>query len=912
MSRIFLNTNHTRLLSPIPGYSSSQLLLDGLVEGLTRQASDLRNLSAMSVGSLAFSLTRNSSLVFLSRFTSSHALIQSASWTTALIGEVSAFRMTTQTLNRDIGESWSDRRAFLGTIADFACLKGVGYFLRSENVFLRHNFQALGMILGESVTQALGLRDLDHSSFGVRYAHALSTSFALEVGGHITHISSGSHLRSLERSLEHSRQLESARHFSDQNAFTTSVVFLANSDDEAKRPTVVQEQADEILGNLFGAAKPLAEMVLAEKPVGSSGSGASRVSSLLEGAAKRVGGTSMIGLLVGISAWLSAGKSNAAEEGSIRGENTNPPLNTEVADTEVIDAAVAHERDYLSRFVDLYASDSEAALEMAAHRWPNLSFPYTVEFIGSELEAMGVNADLIARIKKSCREVSTVQPSPSRVTALSPYRSALLQSHTDRVGQNRFLTYLIEEPEQGIQHVLKFWFERFGYDVPRVEMSRLNDDLIAAGADQELSDRVVQSLREAVQVRKLSDLRMEVNCCLAFNLDLYAGESTRERQDFIFFNLDTGEMSATSHPGWLPTQWYRGSDGKFRLGQKWKESLRLLMDGETDTYKAAFLRNILEFDGCFVQHEVSKGSTSEICDSLMGKFFDMQDIGSDLLGLRARINKFAHTEEETEKLEATISLLESGYSRNLALYFWRRWRTASGDPALRRRIAERLEGFKDNVSGQLWREFNGVVGSEFSDDLSLWNEVESLVRFRSPQVLSLLARFNSHENEQLASLAGLRREFVLGNGAQSESARYIRSFILAVNAGSTFAITHTVRDASGILKDYARRDAPHQRRAQWQVLDFAARFLAPDMARHIHRYLSQILEDGAVQEDARLILTGARALILTGQADEAREHLAKFYEQYPSSELMGDFPRDAAGLLIKIRELEEDCNLPDY
>lgn len=182
-------------------FNDSRWVNEALFEGLAAQASDFRSLASMSLGSLAFSLTRAASFSCLSGLLRSTSLVKPLSWSVALLGEVSAFRYSNQILHPENPELWNDARAFRATLGDFIALKGVGHFLRAESYILRQFSQASGMVLGEYVGEHFDWRDVNHSSFLQRYAHALSSGIALEAGGMLTRLGSGGRLQRIETAM---------------------------------------------------------------------------------------------------------------------------------------------------------------------------------------------------------------------------------------------------------------------------------------------------------------------------------------------------------------------------------------------------------------------------------------------------------------------------------------------------------------------------------------------------------------------------------------------------------------------------------------------------------------------------------------------------------------------------------------
>lgn len=194
--------NSLRLSSHESTYSSSQLRMDSLYSSFSEQASDLRSLAAMSVGSLAFSSVRLLGTPLLSTLFRSSSIVGAGTWTTALMGEVAAFRATNQVLSQGHVESWYDYRAFAGTAMDFALLKGFSHFFHSEAFVFRHGVSATAMLSGELLRERLHWSETSNQSLLDRFVHAVVSSVALETASHVGRIVIGGRLESLGRSIE--------------------------------------------------------------------------------------------------------------------------------------------------------------------------------------------------------------------------------------------------------------------------------------------------------------------------------------------------------------------------------------------------------------------------------------------------------------------------------------------------------------------------------------------------------------------------------------------------------------------------------------------------------------------------------------------------------------------------------------
>ncbi len=156
--------------------SSMQMEMDSLSDSFLSQASDGRQLLAMTVGSGVFQGVRMAA----------HALGMGRvlSWGLALGGESAAFGLMNRGLHgEDLFhhgfENW--RR----DCAHFGILKAVGTALGRQGFVLSHASQALGMMWGMDVTTALGWTPREEGNFSQRFVNALTMSLSMEAGGYL-------------------------------------------------------------------------------------------------------------------------------------------------------------------------------------------------------------------------------------------------------------------------------------------------------------------------------------------------------------------------------------------------------------------------------------------------------------------------------------------------------------------------------------------------------------------------------------------------------------------------------------------------------------------------------------------------------------------------------------------------------
>lgn len=197
--RIASSSHNLSLVDSGQSFSSSSLLLDGLQNQFSNEACNATNLLAMTVGGLAFKLSR----LAVSASLSSLPLLPKAPLANVLglFSEVVAFRAISHSLSEN-RESVADTQGFWRDFTHFGTIKGVGHFLQSQNFFFRHISQNLGMILGEEAGALLHLNPQNQSSFSERFVQASATTLALEAGSGLAHFIGAHRVRSLENQWE--------------------------------------------------------------------------------------------------------------------------------------------------------------------------------------------------------------------------------------------------------------------------------------------------------------------------------------------------------------------------------------------------------------------------------------------------------------------------------------------------------------------------------------------------------------------------------------------------------------------------------------------------------------------------------------------------------------------------------------
>lgn len=246
--RVFSSFSSDRNFSSSPpSLSQAQIGIDSLQSGFVNQATNLNFLTAMTAASGAFSLGR---VLGASLFSSvlGGVTLRAASWSVGFLGEVAIFRRVNQALNPET-ESWSDSRSFMATAADFLLLKGAGVLLGGNPYLVRLSGQATAMVAGEYVGEVSGLRESTERNFAERYANALATGVAMEIGGHLIRISTGTRFQMFEESLERSHL-----HLSMEPTFFNKPIFVMKSEEASRTQKPWFEVLNE-LRNTFNTLK---------------------------------------------------------------------------------------------------------------------------------------------------------------------------------------------------------------------------------------------------------------------------------------------------------------------------------------------------------------------------------------------------------------------------------------------------------------------------------------------------------------------------------------------------------------------------------------------------------------------------------------------------------------------------------
>jgi hypothetical protein len=267
--------SHSSLINS-PSLTSTQIQVDSLVGRFSEEASNWRNLAAISAGSLFYRFGRVGTLAAASRAGQAEPLLRFASYGVGLGTEVTAFEMANRSLasltegpqNPNLWR-WNGqggiRQGLLGSLITFGSLKGAGALAQGENIFVQHLLQDTGMVLGHNASAAFGMTSRPSGSLAEQFLHAEVTNLQLGAGMALGHSLSGGSLHAIERGLDLSlRSHETERPFLGglsnrdlsfglQPAFSRAGIATAEerapSDDPLQGPQILQM-------NSFGKGDP--------------------------------------------------------------------------------------------------------------------------------------------------------------------------------------------------------------------------------------------------------------------------------------------------------------------------------------------------------------------------------------------------------------------------------------------------------------------------------------------------------------------------------------------------------------------------------------------------------------------------------------------------------------------------------
>jgi hypothetical protein len=185
--------------------TSTQTQVDDLVSTFLLQATDWKNLAAMTAAGTAYRLGRIGAMTA--------GVGKLASVGIGLGTEVAAFEMTSRSLQTVGGHSpfpsnlwrWEGqggiRQGLLSSLITFGALKGAGRLAQGENVIVQHLLQDAGMVLGHQVSGAFGIAEKLQGSLAEQLLHAEVKNIQMAAGMALAHgVAPG--LQGLERGLD--------------------------------------------------------------------------------------------------------------------------------------------------------------------------------------------------------------------------------------------------------------------------------------------------------------------------------------------------------------------------------------------------------------------------------------------------------------------------------------------------------------------------------------------------------------------------------------------------------------------------------------------------------------------------------------------------------------------------------------
>lgn len=186
--------------NPAHNLTSSQRKTDELLSSFLVQASDWKNLSAMTAGSFAYRLSKMGVTRIVGIYGRAPLLAKSLSPTLGLALEVTAFRGTHSLLTSShfplSSSSW------FTDYVHFGSLKFFGHLSQGQNPIFAHALQDSGMVAGHHLAFGLGLATAPEGNLVQQLLHAEMTNLSMAAGLSLAHhLSSGKILRS-EKNLD--------------------------------------------------------------------------------------------------------------------------------------------------------------------------------------------------------------------------------------------------------------------------------------------------------------------------------------------------------------------------------------------------------------------------------------------------------------------------------------------------------------------------------------------------------------------------------------------------------------------------------------------------------------------------------------------------------------------------------------
>ncbi len=233
-----LQLGNENFISPLI-LTSSQIRMDSLVSSFSEQATDWRQLLAMSAGSFAFQGARALGLASRMGNVFSSGL--------GLASEAAAFGGVNRSLRNREEECGTFLENWKRDFINFGIMKGVGALLATHHVFLRHGVSSVGMMCGSEATSYFGWTPQEQGTFAERLVHGIAMSLSLEVGTQAFALMSGRGLQRISQSIE--KRAEFARQCALSLVEESRVSGTWAMSSEGGRPRVIAEPLTRLRGN---------------------------------------------------------------------------------------------------------------------------------------------------------------------------------------------------------------------------------------------------------------------------------------------------------------------------------------------------------------------------------------------------------------------------------------------------------------------------------------------------------------------------------------------------------------------------------------------------------------------------------------------------------------------------------------
>jgi hypothetical protein len=188
---------------PLSGTNSFQNQIEQLTSGFIEQATDVKTLTAMVSGGLAYRLGKSGVIALgVGRISALPLRVMAVGM--GLSTEVTAFEFTNRTLTslslegEGRGEGgpsslwkWNGpagwKQGLLSSAATFGLLKGAGSLAQGQNILVQHLFQDAAMVAGHQVLAALKVAPKPEGTIAEQLVHTEATNLQMEAGRELVH-----------------------------------------------------------------------------------------------------------------------------------------------------------------------------------------------------------------------------------------------------------------------------------------------------------------------------------------------------------------------------------------------------------------------------------------------------------------------------------------------------------------------------------------------------------------------------------------------------------------------------------------------------------------------------------------------------------------------------------------------------